>query len=218
MADLRANEIVDLIAFGPECVVGRPNAYGSSIDKNNLGRNDVVGGRAVNWDVRAGGIVCDHSAERGARTCRNIGPKTKSVRLEKGVQLIEHNPGANLHRAIFDFELGDLAIVSRKIDNQSFADRVADQTRARTARDNRNARIGRRANDTACLLRASWKGRANRFDLINRRIRRVKLSRQVIKPNVATRLLDFPLWGGSHSDFSNLACRCGLESALQRPI
>jgi hypothetical protein len=44
----------------------------------------------------------------------------------------------------------------------------------------------------------------NRFDLINRRVRRVKLSRQVIKPSIATGLLDFPFLSGSHFDFITL--------------
>src|SRR5712692_5301297 len=167
----------------------------------------MVGRRAVNWDVRAGGIVRDHSADGGAGTRRHVWAETKSVRLEKRVQLIKHYTGANPHGAIFDVELGDLAIVPRKIDDQSFANRVAHQAGAGAARDNRNACVG-------CLLRAFWKGRANRLDLINRSIRRIKLSRQVIKPDVATGLLDFPLWGGSHSDFLTLACRCGLESVL----
>src|SRR6266446_10856140 len=162
--------MVDLIAFGPECFVRWPNAYGSSIDKNDLGRNDMVRGRAVNWDVCAGGIVRDHPAEGGAGTGRHVWAETKSVRLEKRIQLIEHDTGADAHGAIFDVELGDLAIVPRKIDNQSFADRVADQTCACAARDNRNACVGRCTNNGRGLLRAFGKGRANRLDLINRSI------------------------------------------------
>src|SRR5437867_12443210 len=52
--------------------------------------------------------------------------------------------------------------------------------------------------------------------LINRGIRRVELSGQIIKPNLATGLCDFPLRGGSHSDFLTLARRCRLESVLQQ--
>ncbi|PYL31236.1 MAG: hypothetical protein DMF39_03630, partial [Verrucomicrobia bacterium] len=49
-----------------------------------------------------------------------------------------------------------------------------------------------------CLLRAFRKRGAYGFDLINRRVSRVKLTRQIIKARVATGLLDFPFLRGSH--------------------
>src|SRR5712692_7504031 len=146
----------------------------------------MVGRRAVNWDVRAGGIVRDHSADGGAGTRRHVWAETKSVRLEKRVQLIKHYTGADPHGAIFDVELDDLAIVPRKIDDQSFANRVAHQAGAGAARDNRNACVGRYTNNGGGLLCAFWKGRARGFNLINRRIGRVKLTGQIIKSDLAS--------------------------------
>ena len=54
--------------------------------------------------------------------------------------------------------------------------------------------------------------------LINRGIRRVELSRQIIEASLATGLLDFPFLRGGHFDFLTLLARCELKSVLQRPI
>ena len=88
--------------------------------------------------------------------------------------------------------------MTRKIDNQPFADRVAYETGAGASRCNRNIRIGRGTNDGAGLLCVFRKRRADRLDLIDRRICRVKLPRQIIKPDVTTGLLDFPFLERGH--------------------
>ena len=55
------------------------------------------------------------------------------MRLEKGIELIEHHAGADANAAIVDVEIVDLAIVTREIDDQSFADGIADQAGAGAA-------------------------------------------------------------------------------------
>ena len=96
----------------------------------------MIGGCAVNRDARARGIVRDHSAKRRARARRDIRTETETVRLQKRVELIEHDTRADTHRSFFQIEIEDLSIVAREIDDQSFADRTAGQTRSRTARSN----------------------------------------------------------------------------------
>ena len=53
-------------------------------------------------------------------------------------------------------------------------------------------------NYRARFPRAFREGRPDRLDLIDRRVRRIKLSRQIIKVRVATGLPDFPFLRGSH--------------------
>ena len=189
----------------------RSDVQDSSIDQNDFGRNNMISGRAVNRDARAGGIVCDHPAERCSRAGGDVRPETKSVRLEKGVELIEHDTRANTHGTFFQTEIGDLPIVARKIDNQAFADGVSDQTCARAARRDGNIPVRRCANHRACLLRAAREGHANRFDLINRCIGREELPRQVIEPNVAPCRRERFLLGGSHFSSSRFALARGLQ-------
>ena len=158
----------------------------------------MVGGCSVNRDVRAGGIVGDHSAEGGTRTGRHIRTEAKSVRLEKRIQLIEHDTRADTHGTLFQTEIGDLPVVARKIDNQTFADGVSDQTRSRAARRDGNIPVRRCADHRARLLRAAREGDADRFDLINRCIGGEELPRQIIEPDVAPCRRERLLLNGSH--------------------
>src|SRR5947209_1518115 len=127
---MRAHESVDLALFVAQRFVLRTNSDYPAVRQNNFGRKNVIGSRAVDRNVRTGRIVCDHAADGGARAGRDVGAETKSVRLEKRIQLIEHHTGADADAAIVDVEIVDLAIVTRKIDDQSFADRIADQAGA----------------------------------------------------------------------------------------
>ena len=77
----------------------------------------MIGSRAVNRNVRTGRIVCDHAADGGTRAGRDVWAETKSVWIEKRIQLIEHDTGADADAAIVDFEIIDLAIVAREIDD-----------------------------------------------------------------------------------------------------
>src|SRR5882724_8436978 len=122
-----------------------------------------------------------------------------------------------MHTAVLAIEIDDLAIMTREVDDQSFADSVAHETRARASRNNRQVNIGCGTNHRACLVRVTGESRADRLDLINGGIGRVKLSRQIIKPSVAPGLLDFSLLRGSHFDCSNITRarsikKCALAS------
>ena len=144
-----------------------PDIHNSAIGENDLGGNDVIGGRAVNGHVRAGGIVRDHSADCRARARRDIRTETKSMGFEKRIELVEHHARADAYRTIVDIEIVDLAIVPREIDDQPVADRVPDQTRAGAAWCDRNIFVRGGADDRAGFVGAARKRHANWLDLIN---------------------------------------------------
>src|SRR5947207_14955358 len=101
----------------------------------------MIRGRSINRHARAGRIIRDHAAERGARTRRHVRPKTKSVRPQESIELIEHHAGADTHGAFLEIERADLAIVPREIDNESIADGTAGKSAARAARHHRETGI-----------------------------------------------------------------------------
>src|SRR6266446_4053927 len=105
-----------------------PDRVDAAIGHYDFERHDVIGGGAVNRHVRAGGIVCDHSAESCASAGCHIRSETKSVLFEIGVQLIQDNAGPHANCAIIEVEIKDLPVVTRKIDNESLADGAAGQT------------------------------------------------------------------------------------------
>ena len=102
----------------------------------------MIGCRAVDRHARAGRIVRDHSADGRTGTRGHIGAKTKSVRFEKCVQLIQNNASAGPDGASFQIQLRNLTIVAREFDDQSIADRSAGQTGAGATRRNRNPGLG----------------------------------------------------------------------------
>ena len=158
----------------------------------------MIGGCPINRASRAGRIISDHSAERSARARCHVRAETKSVWLKKIVELIENNACSDAHAAFFQIEIGDLAIVPRKLDDQTFADRVSDKASACASRSDRQACIGRGPNDETRLLRIFRKRHAERLDLINRRVSGIKLPGQIIKPHVAPGLPDLAFLRGSH--------------------
>src|SRR5262249_30819178 len=126
------------------------------------------------------------------------------VRLEKAVQLIEHDARTDVNAAIVDVEIVDLSIVAREIDDQSFSDGVADETRPGPAWCDRNIFISCSFDDCARFLGAGRKRNAERLDLINRRVRRVKLAREIIEPHIAARSADSFLNGRADHFAANL--------------
>src|SRR5207237_8008235 len=118
--------MVDLALFVAQGFVLRPNTDYPSVRQNNFGRKNMIGSGAVDRNARTGRIICDHAADGGARAGRDVGAETKSVRIKKRIQLIEHNTGADADAAIVDVEVVDLAIVARDIDDQSLAKCVPD--------------------------------------------------------------------------------------------
>src|SRR5204863_520139 len=83
---------------------------------------------------------------------------------EKIVKLIEHDPRADAHTASFEIQIADLPVIARELNDQAFANRVADQTRARAARRHRKPRISRCADYQTRLLCAFRKCDPNRLD------------------------------------------------------
>jgi hypothetical protein len=97
------------------------------------------------------------------------------VRPQELVELVQDHPGPDSNAATFQVQVGDLAIMPGKIDDQAFPDRSARQAGARSARSDCHPRLGCGFDDRAGLARASWKSDRLRFNPVNRRVSRVEL-------------------------------------------
>jgi hypothetical protein len=119
------------------------------------------------------------------------------VRIEKRIELIEHDTGADADAAILDVEIVDLAIVAREIDDQSFANRVPDQAGAGAARCDGNVILGGGFDNGARFLRAGWEGDTEGLDLLNRSVGGVKLAGEIVEAHIAAGSADSVLSGGT---------------------
>jgi hypothetical protein len=75
----------------------------------------------------------------------------------------------------------------RELDDEALAEGSAHQARASAARDDGEARFGRRAEDRGRLGRAAWEGDTERLHAMDRGVRGVKLSGEFVKGDLAVR-------------------------------
>src|SRR5262249_12562839 len=119
--DRLPNELCNTCMFGGEGCVARPNRLDPAIREDDFERTNMVGCCAVNRTARTRRVVGDHPADRRPRAGRNVWPETKTMWLQKSVQLIEHDSGAHPYSFLIKIEIRDLTIEARKIDDQSVA-------------------------------------------------------------------------------------------------
>ena len=177
------------VALSRQRVVAGADFHHAPVAGYNFQHADVIRRRAINRRVRAGRIVGNHAAQRRARTGRHVRAETESVRMQKIVQLIQHHARADADGAAFQVQVVDVPVVAREINDQAVADGSARKARARAARNDRHARLRRRLDDGAGLVRAAGKRHGQRLDLVNRRVRGVELARQIVKGDFANRRL-----------------------------
>ncbi len=94
--------------------------------------------------------------------------------------------------------------MAREIDDQSIAKCAARQSAPGTAWRNGETGICRGEDDVARLLRGARKGDGGRFDLIERRVGRIKLAGAIIEGDIAIGRREGPLLSRSHWPFNIL--------------
>src|SRR4029078_9892923 len=108
-------------------------------------------------------------------------------------------------------EIGDLSIVTRKVDDQSISNGVPDKTCSRASRRDRKTCVRCRTNDKTRLLCGFRKRCTDGLYLVNRCVSRVELTRQVVEAPIATGLSDFAFLRRNHSKpDGNVAQPCSL--------
>src|SRR2546425_395914 len=104
---------------------------------------------------------------------------------QKRIELIEHNPAAHADRALFQIEIRNPSIEPRELYNQPLANRASGQPTPGPARNHRDVRVRRRTNYRTGLGGVTRKCDCQRFNLVDGRIRGVKLTREVVEANLA---------------------------------
>src|SRR5438874_6028031 len=99
--------------------------FDAAVRHDNFQRDHVIGCCSVDRATRTGRIIGDHSAKRGARAGCYVRSETESVRLQEIAELVQHSAGPDADAALSKIKTGDLPVVTRGFDDQSFADGVA---------------------------------------------------------------------------------------------
>ncbi len=138
-----------------------------------LGREHVVHHVAVAQRARAAAVVRGHAAERRLRGRRYVDRIPEPVRLEARIELVEHDAGLDPGRARVDVELEQIAQVLARVEHERGADGLAALRRARAARQERYAGLGRDLQRAAAASADARHDDAERLDLVDRRVGRV---------------------------------------------
>ena len=146
---------------------------------------DVVHHVAVADRPAAAGIVAGHAAQRALRRGRDVDRVPEAVRLQPGVELVEHD--ARLHRDLGAVlvEAHDLAQVLGDIDDQRLAHRLAALRGAGAARQDGGLGVARHVDDEREIGLVARHDDADRLDLVDRGVGRVAAARGRVEQDVA---------------------------------
>ena len=91
--------------------------------------------------------------------------------------MIEHDTGLHTNGASFQIKIGDLPVVTREIDHQTFADGAPDEASPCPSWNDGDTGMGRGFDDGAGLAFRFGESHGKRLDLIDRGVGGIKLAR-----------------------------------------
>ena len=146
---------------------------------------DVVDRLAVQHRPGAARVVGHHAADRGPAGGRDVGGEAESMRLEGGVQFIEHDAGLDNRPPGLDVEFKDAVHVLRRIDLEADANRLASLRGAAAAHRERTPVGVADLDGPDDVLACSGHEDAERLNVIHARVCGVERARHGIESNFA---------------------------------
>ena len=116
-----------------------PETRDCAVGKHRVDREHVVAHHAVAQRAAAAGIVPRHAADGRARRGGDVDRKPQPVRLERAVQIVEHDAGLDHAAPARNIELENAREALRAIDHQRLVHRLPGLRRAAAARQYRDA-------------------------------------------------------------------------------
>ena len=121
----------------------RAEARARAVGQDGVDRGDVVHHVAVADRAAAAGIVAGHAAQGALRRGRDVDRIPEAVRLQPGIELVEHDARLDRDLGAVLVEAHDLAQVLGDIDDQRLAHRLAALRGAGAARQDRGLGVAR---------------------------------------------------------------------------
>jgi hypothetical protein len=199
------NQVFDQVTLLWQRLAVGGNFREPSTREHDIQPRDMIPRGAVHQGMRAAGIVRDHSANRRPRAGGHIRSETKSVRMQKMIQLIEDDSCADVHRAALQINVRDLLVVTREINDQPLAESASSEAGTRAAWNDGNARLARGLDNGASLFRAPGKSDSQGLDLIDGSVSRIQLPREIVEGDLAIHRRERrDLLSGSHRVFTQI--------------
>ena len=132
-----------------------------------LGAQHVVNHVAVGDRSTAAGVVAGHAAQRRLRAGGHVHRVPQAVGLERSVQVVQHDAGFDLHRAVGHIDAQDIAHMLAEVDDQARAHGLAALTSAAAARHDRHAQAPADVQRQRHVFAAVWHEDAYGRDLVD---------------------------------------------------
>ena len=169
------------LALGSPQTRDRTEVHQPAIGQPGLNTCDVVHHVAVGDAAAAAGVVAGHAAQRGLGAGRHIDRVPQAVRLEVGIEMVEHDAGFDLDRHRLEVQIEHRTQVLAGVDHQRRAGGLPTLRAAAAARQQRHFQVTGDRHRGDDIGRAARHEHAHRHDLVDRRIGGVAPARRRVE-------------------------------------
>ncbi len=192
------------------------------IRQDDFCRDEMVSGHAIQDGMRAGGIVADHAAQRGAFRGGRVGAEDQTMfsgsSIERGKNEARfHGGGAGLGVNVHQF-----VEPARAIQDQGFTNSLPGQRRTGAARQERYLVFGRQFDSSVQVVLGFREGNAERLDLVDGGVGAVENTAGRVEADLARKMfaqVGDEIRGKGHAPIvakKMLTKCCGIRSAMRR--
>ena len=156
-----------------------------AVGERRVDRQHVVAGNAKAERARAAGIVAGHAAKRRAGRRRNVHREPQTMRLERAIEIIEHDARLDRAAAPRDIEIEDAVQIFRAVDDQRMVDRLPALRSAAAARQYGHPLLAGERDGALRLRNRARRDDTDWHDLVMRGVSRIAPAREGIEPYIA---------------------------------
>src|SRR5690349_20010000 len=124
------NYVANEITLSGQIIAVRSDNDDLAVGGHDLELANMVCCGAVSGCVRTTGVIGNHSPQGRPRTRCHVRSKPIPVRTKKTVDLIKNDAWADANRPALKIQIGYLPNIPRAVNDQTIANRSADQARA----------------------------------------------------------------------------------------
>ena len=146
--------------------IGGTEAMARTVGEQRVDREHVVGHQPVADALGTAGIVAGHAADGAALVRRGIDREEEAVRLQRRVEMAEHEAGLDQRGARGGIDLDDLAQVLRAVEHDRPVDRLPALAGAAAARQHRHAVLAGDRQRRLQVVSGLGNDHADRLDLV----------------------------------------------------
>ena len=182
---------------------------GGRVGEQEVERNDVIGGLAVDNGVTAAGVVANAAADSGTIRGGRIDGVVEAMIAKGAIELGQHNTGLDAGPALRRVDLDDAVHVRRKVEDDGVVEGLTCKARAGAAWQDGQSALRRHAQHVGDIGSGAGIDDGDRLHLIDRGVGGVKEAGRAIDLDAS------PAAGEAVGDLGSERMQGGIASAQQ---